>query len=193
MTPGKKAPDFKLTDGNGKLHSLASFKSPQLVVYFYPKDDTPGCTIEAKEFSDFAAKLAKSGAQVVGISGGDDRSKAKFCTKHKITIPLLSDTDFSVAKAYGAYGDKVFMGRKFKGILRQTFILDAARKVVKRFDKVKPEGHAAEVLAALSGKAPAAAPKKSVATKKPAAPTKKEPTKKAPAKKTAAKKAKPAR
>lgn len=149
MNVGKKAPDFELTDREGKVYRLASFKSEYLVLYFYPKDDTPGCTIEAKEFSDFAAKLSRAGAKVVGISGGTDRTKEKFCAKHAITIPLLSDPEFEVAQAYGAYGDKVFMGRKFKGILRQTFLLDAARKVVKVFDKVKPEGHAAEVLAAI--------------------------------------------
>lgn len=149
MNIGKKAPDFELTDRTGTVHTLASFKSEYLVLYFYPKDDTPGCTIEAKEFSEFAAKIARAGAKVVGISGGTDRTKEKFCTKHDITIPLLSDPEFEVAQAYGAYGDKVFMGRKFKGILRHTFVLDAARKVVKVFDKVKPEGHAAEVLAAL--------------------------------------------
>ncbi len=149
MNVGKKAPDFALTDRSGKVHSLSSFKSDYLILYFYPKDDTPGCTIEAKEFSEFAAKLSRAGAKVVGISGGTDRTKEKFCTKHEITIPLLSDPEFEVAKAYGAYGDKVFMGRKFKGILRQTFLLDSAKKVVKVFDKVKPEGHAQELLAAI--------------------------------------------
>ncbi len=149
MKIGTKAPEFDLTDREGKRFQLASFKSEYLVLYFYPKDDTPGCTIEAKEFSEFAAKLSRAGAKVVGISGGTDRTKEKFCVKHSITIPLLSDPEFEVAQAYGAYGDKVFMGRKFKGILRQTFLLDGARNVVKVFDKVKPEGHAAEVLAAI--------------------------------------------
>ena len=142
---GKKASPFTLTDRKGKPHSLVSFKEKFLVVYFYPKDDTPGCTIEAKEFSRALVRLRRRNVGVVGISGGDDRSKASFCKKYALKVLLLSDSDFKVSKAYGAYGKKSFMGRTYKGILRKTFILDKARRIVTIFDKVSPEGHAAEI------------------------------------------------
>lgn len=149
MDVGKKAPDFTLTDRNGEQYSLKSFKERFVVLYFYPKDDTPGCTVESKEFSDALKKFAKLDAAVVGISGGTDRTKAKFCEKHELKLLLLSDPDFSLAQAYGAYGEKTFMGRKYNGIMRETFILDESRKIVKKFENVKPAGHAEEVLAAV--------------------------------------------
>jgi peroxiredoxin Q/BCP len=149
MKLGQKAPDFSLKDRTGKLYSLKSFKDKFLIVYFYPKDDTPGCTIETKNFSSDRAKFEKLGAQVVGISGGDEKSKEKFCKKHNIALTLLSDTDFAVAKSYDSFGEKTFMGRKFNGIFRNTFVLDASKKIVQIFEKVSPEEHSEEVLSAL--------------------------------------------
>ena len=147
---GKKAPNFKLRDKDGNYLALADLDNEFVVVYFYPKDDTPGCTIEATGFSKKLKSFEMAGAAVIGISGGDDASKAKFCTKHKLKLTLLSDPDFKVATAYEAYGDKQFMGKKFKGILRKTFLLDGKGKVLKIFEKVTPEGHAQEVLSAIN-------------------------------------------
>lgn len=149
LKSGSMAPDFSLKDKDGTPHSLKQVKSKYTVVFFYPKDDTPGCTIEAKEISAALSKFAQSGVTVFGVSGGDDKSKKKFCEKFGLKVTLLSDTDFTVASAYGCYGEKTFMGRTFMGIMRTTFLLDASKRVVKVFDGVKPEGHAAELLAAV--------------------------------------------
>jgi len=155
------------------------------VLYFYPKDDTPGCTIEAKEFSKTLKEFRARNASVIGVSGGDQRSKEKFCAKHSLSVPLVSDSDFKVSRAYGVYGDKKFMGRSFKGIFRKTFILDSKGTVVKVFEAVKPEGHASEVLRAID-----AIKRTGIAAKKPAASrpgAKKAAAKKAPVRKPAAK------
>ena len=149
MKVGSQAPDFLLTDKDGVAVNLSAIESEFVVIYFYPKDDTPGCTIEGIEFSACLSKLKKLGATVIGISGGDDASKAKFCAKHKLKVTLLSDTDLSVSKAYGAFGEKSFMGRRYKGILRKTFVVSGERKLVKIFDSVTAKGHAAEVVAFL--------------------------------------------
>ena len=146
---GDKAPDFKLKDKSGTLHQLYSLKAAgasAIVLYFYPKDDTPGCTIEANEFNQHLQEFENQKIKVIGISGGDERSKTKFCDKYQLQLLLLSDTDFSISKQYGVYGEKSFMGRKYLGINRVTFILDPKFKVVKVFDKVQPTGHALEVL-----------------------------------------------
>jgi peroxiredoxin Q/BCP len=120
------------------------------VVFFYPKDNTPGCTIEASEFSSALRSFATKKIALFGVSGGSDKTKTAFCAKHKLTVTLLSDEDFSVANQYGAFGEKSFMGRTFNGILRKTFIMDKRGVVVKIFDGVKPAGHASEVLAAIA-------------------------------------------
>lgn len=146
---GKKAPTFSLNDKDGEAHGVGKTNAEYTVLFFYPKDNTPGCTIESKEFSDAVKKFKKRNVQLIGISGGDQKSKEKFCSKHNLTVPLVSDTDFAVSKAYGVYGDKKFMGRTFKGIHRRTFIIDKRGVIVRIFDSVKPEGHAGEVLAAL--------------------------------------------
>lgn len=155
LVVGSKAPAFTLTDKNGKKVTLSSIKSKYTVLYFYPKDDTPGCTIESKEFSDALATFKKAGAEIIGISGGNDAGKQKFCTKHKLTITLLSDPEFTTAKAYGSYGKKKFMGREYMGIMRNTFLLDAEKKVLAVFEEVTPKGHAKEVITAITqGTAP---------------------------------------
>lgn len=146
LETGDKAPDFSLCDRRGKAHRLSDLRGRTVVLYFYPKDDTPGCTIEAVEFNALLDRFKKLGAEIVGVSGGDDRSKSKFCEKHDLEVTLLSDSDFEVSKRYGAYGEKSFMGRKFKGILRTTFVLSANREVIKRFDNVKAKNHAEAVL-----------------------------------------------
>lgn len=155
MQEGQPAPDFSLTDKEGVSYSLSGFIEPYVVLFFYPKDDTPGCTVEAKAFSDALAEFTTLGARVVGISGGTDETKGKFCVKHGLEVLLLSDTDFSVAKAYGVFGPKKFMGRTYDGIARQTFVLGAPngsgeRNVVKHFTAVTPASHVAEVRAFLA-------------------------------------------
>lgn len=146
---GAKAPKFALRDKDGNSHGIGKAQSDFTVLYFYPKDDTPGCTIEAQEFSKNLKSFASRKASVIGVSGGDEKSKEKFCKKYKLEVPLVSDTDFAVSRAYGVYGDKKFMGRVYKGIHRKTFIVDKSGVVARVFDSVKPEGHAEEVLEAL--------------------------------------------
>jgi peroxiredoxin Q/BCP len=146
---GQPAPRFSLKDKDGKPHSLGASKTEFTVLYFYPKDDTPGCTLEAKEFSKFIEKFKSRKVSVVGVSGGNDKTKAKFCEKYSLKVPLVSDTDFKVAKSYGAYGTKQFMGRSFQGIFRMTFLVDKSGMIARIFDSVKPEGHAEEVLVAI--------------------------------------------
>jgi peroxiredoxin Q/BCP len=148
---GRIAPDFSLTDKTGARYTLAQFDTPWVVVFFYPKDDTPGCTVEAKSFSDSLEEFAKRGATIIGISGGTDATKAKFCKKSNLDVLLLSDTDFSVAKSYQVFGPKKFMGRSYEGISRETFLLGARnekgeRAIVKHFSKVTPASHVEEVL-----------------------------------------------
>lgn len=147
VAEGKKAPQFALKDKEGTLHSLKSLEAEYLVVFFYPKDDTPGCTVEAKNFEDAARQLKKFGAQVIGISGGNEKTKEKFCTKHGLdSILLLSDPEFATAQAYNSYGEKKFMGRTYNGIFRNTFILDKDRKIIKIYTGVDPKTHSKEVL-----------------------------------------------
>lgn len=151
---GAKAPSFNLPDQEGIKKGLKNLGGDYVVLYFYPKDDTPGCTIEAREFSNHIAAFKRLGASVVGVSGGDVKSKDKFCQKYGLEITLLADTDFEVAKSYGAYGKKKFMGREYMGILRKTFVLDKQGKLVQLYSDVKPEGHAEQVLEFLkTGKA----------------------------------------
>ena len=150
LTPGTKAPPFTLESDAGDKVSLASLKGKTVVLYFYPKDDTSGCTVEACEFRDTWADVKKAGAVVLGVSPDGVASHQKFKKKLSLTFPLLADPDHAVAEAYGAWGEKSMYGRKYHGILRTTFVIDGAGKVAKVFEKVKPKGHAAEVLAAIT-------------------------------------------
>ncbi|MBN1175690.1 thioredoxin-dependent thiol peroxidase [Candidatus Woesearchaeota archaeon] len=143
---GKKAPSFSLSDKDGKKISLKDVDASYTVVYFYPKDNAPGCTIEAHGFEKLKTKFKNANAVVVGISGGDEKSKTKFCEKQNLSILLLSDSDFAVSTKYGVYGEKKFMGKTYMGINRVTFLLDKDKKVIKRYDSVKPLTHPQNVL-----------------------------------------------
>jgi peroxiredoxin Q/BCP len=148
---GTIAPGFNLpSDGGGKI-SLNSLKGKKVVLYFYPKDDTSGCTVEACEFRDSWGAVERAGAVVLGVSPDGVASHLKFKNKHSLPFPLLADEDHAVAEAYGAWGEKSMYGRKYHGILRTTFVIDEAGRIARIFEKVKPKGHAAEVLEALKG------------------------------------------
>lgn len=146
MKEGMKAPDFELKDKDDKVIRLYDIKSDYIVVYFYPKDNTPGCTIEANDFTYYLDEFRKLSSVVIGISGGDSESKEKFCKKHNLKVLLLSDPDFKVSKSYGAYGEKSFMGRKYNGIFRNTYVLDKNKKIIKIYENVSAKNHAKEVL-----------------------------------------------
>lgn len=147
----RKAYSFNLKDKDGNSYKLSDFDDDFIVLYFYPKDNTPGCTIEANEFNKALPKFKKLNTKVIGISGGDEKTKQKFCDKHGLKFLLLSDTDFKVSKKYGQFGEKKFMGRTYEGIFRTTFILDKKRNVVEVIEKVKPLGHAKQVLDIIGG------------------------------------------
>ena len=147
---GKPAPDVSLVSDKGETISLSDFKGKQAVVlYFYPKDDTPGCTKEACEFRDRSNDLHKSDAVVLGVSPDSVESHKKFREKYGLDFRLLSDPDHKVAEAYGVWQLKSMYGRKYWGIARTTFVIDEMGRIARIFEKVKPAGHAAEVLAAL--------------------------------------------
>jgi peroxiredoxin Q/BCP len=149
LDPGKKAPAFTLTDQHGQTHKLSDYAGRPVVVFFYPKDDTPGCTQEACEFEARLPKLKPSKAAVLGISILDEKSKAKFATKHGLTVPLLADADHAVAEKFGVWQEKMRYGRKYMGIVRTTFLIGPDGKVARRWDSVKVDGHVDEVTAAV--------------------------------------------
>jgi peroxiredoxin Q/BCP len=151
IEPGKKAPAFSLKDQHGKTHTLADYAGRPVILYFYPKDDTPGCTTEACAFQDYLPKFGKSQAAVLGVSVLDEKSKAKFADKYSLTFPLLADADHSVIDKYGAWQEKSMYGKKYMGVARITYLIDADGKVAKRWDSVKVKGHADEVLEAVKG------------------------------------------
>ena len=142
---GDALPAFTLLDQNNTPISTADFIGQPLVIFFYPKDNTPGCAIETKKFNDLAEEFQKNNIGVIGISGGDSVSKTKFCEKVGQNIRLLSDSNFKVCEKYGVYGEKKFMGRTYMGISRVTYILDKDKKVIQVYPKVKPLIHAKEV------------------------------------------------
>ncbi|MSO62673.1 MAG: thioredoxin-dependent thiol peroxidase [Acidobacteria bacterium] len=149
IEPGKKAPSFSLPDQAGKAHTLADYAGQPVVIYFYPKDDTPGCTKESCAFQDHLPRFKKSKAAVFGMSMLDAKSKAKFAKKFDLTFPLLADEDHAVMEKYGVWQEKSMYGRKYMGVARTTYLIGADGKVVKRWDGVKVDGHAEEVLAAV--------------------------------------------
>lgn len=149
LQEGKPLPAFKLKADDGKTYQKKDFAGKKLVIFIYPKDMTPGCTQEACDFRDNKARILKKGAQVVGLSKLDERSKLKFKEKHDLNYPLLADPDESYLNELGVIKDKNMYGKKVKGIVRTTVLVDEKGKVIKIWDKVKVDGHVDEVLAAL--------------------------------------------
>ena len=150
IEPGKKAPAFALKDQQGNVHRLSDYAGRPVVLYFYPKDDTPGCTKEACDFQARLPAYKPSKAAILGVSILDEKSKAKFATKYSLTFPLLADPDHEVAEKYGVWQEKSRYGRKYMGVARTTYLIGADGKVVKRWDNVKVDGHAEAVAEALS-------------------------------------------
>lgn len=146
MKVGDKAPHFELPDSKGKLTRLSDYRGKKVVLYFYPKDMTPGCTIESCSFRDNYTKFKKSGVEILGISADDKKSHEKFSKKYKLPFPLLSDVDKNVLKKYGVWKEKNFLGKKFMGIERTTFVIDDDGRIEKIFPKAKVVGHWKEVL-----------------------------------------------
>jgi peroxiredoxin Q/BCP len=150
IDPGKKAPAFTLKDQDGKTHRLSDYEGHRVILYFYPKDDTPGCTQESCEFQASLPKVKRRDAVVLGVSILDEKSKAKFADKHGLTFPLLADADHEVAEKYGVWQEKSLYGRKFMGIARTTYLIGPDGKVEERWDNVKVTGHVDKVLEALT-------------------------------------------
>jgi peroxiredoxin Q/BCP len=146
---GKPAPSFSVLDQHGRKVTLASLKGSPMVLYFYPKDQTSGCTKEACSFRDAVAEYEKAGAKIVGVSPDSVESHVKFIDKHELPFTLLADTERKVAEAYGVWKEKSMYGRKYMGVERTTFVIDAKGIVRNIFPKVKVEGHSAEVLEAV--------------------------------------------
>ncbi|MBM4406344.1 MAG: thioredoxin-dependent thiol peroxidase [Chloroflexi bacterium] len=151
LKEGDKAPDFSLPASSGGTISLKGLAGKKVVLYFYPKDNTSGCTTEACSFRDADAKLKKAGAVVLGVSADSIASHQKFAGKYSLPFALLSDEGSKVATVYEAWGEKSLYGRKYMGMFRKTFLIDEKGKLTKIWPKVKPEGHAEEVLAAIKG------------------------------------------
>jgi peroxiredoxin Q/BCP len=151
IDPGKKAPTFSLEDQTGKRRALSDYAGRPLVLYFYPKDDTSGCTAEACSFNDNLPAFEKLHAAVLGVSVLDTASKARFAKKHGLTFPLLADEDHAVAERYGAWQERRMYGRTYMGVARTTYLIGADGKVIKRWDNVKVPGHVEDVMQVLAG------------------------------------------
>ncbi|MCC7374886.1 MAG: thioredoxin-dependent thiol peroxidase [Verrucomicrobiales bacterium] len=148
---GDPAPEFSGPTNGGRMIAAADFRGKHVVLYFYPKDDTPGCTKEACGFRDQYAELEKAGAVVIGVSPDPVKAHDKFVAKFKLPFLLLADHEHRIAEAYGVWGEKTFMGRKYEGVHRVTFLIDPKGRIRAIWPQVKPEEHAAEVLATLRG------------------------------------------
>lgn len=146
LKEGDKAPDFKVSASNGKIVSLKDFKGKRVVLYFYPKDDTPGCTVEACGFRDAYKKIEKAGAVVVGVSPDSLKSHEKFITKYSLPFLLLADEEKEICKSYKVWVKKSMYGREYMGVQRATFIISAAGKIEKIYPKVSPKEHEVEIL-----------------------------------------------
>jgi peroxiredoxin Q/BCP len=150
ISAGIPAPDFTLPDETGKLRKLSDYRGKPVVLYFYPKDDTPGCTTEACNFRNDYSQYENAGVVILGVSPDSPKKHAKFKAKYHLPFTLLADEEHKVCEQYGVWGPKKFMGREYEGVYRTTFLIDAAGQIVKVFENVKPDEHSAEVLAALS-------------------------------------------
>jgi len=149
LTAGVPAPDFSLADENGVTHTLSEFRGKFVVLYFYPKDDTPGCTTEACNFRDNYTAYEKAGAVILGVSPDNSKSHTKFIKKYDLPFTLLADEGHKVCELFGVWGRKKFVGKEYDGVFRTTFVIAPDGKISKVFENVKPDGHSLEVLAAL--------------------------------------------
>jgi peroxiredoxin Q/BCP len=150
INEGEKAPNFSAKDQNGETITLDQFKGKKLVLYFYPKDDTPGCTAEACNLRDNYDALLEKDIQVVGVSADSESKHQKFIDKYSLPFPLIADTEKEVINAFGVWGEKKFMGKVYDGIHRITYVIDEDGTVIKRFDKVRTKEHTEEILEALN-------------------------------------------
>lgn len=146
---GQKAPEFQAQDDAGRPVSLADFRGKKVVLYFYPRDDTPGCTREACAFRDGLARIKRKGAVVLGVSADSVPSHQRFRDKYKLSFPLLSDPEKKIVQAYGVWKEKSLYGKRYMGLERTTFVIDEEGRITRVFPKVKVDGHCEEVLAAL--------------------------------------------
>jgi peroxiredoxin Q/BCP len=149
LSIGMTAPDFSLPDETGTIRSLSEYRGHPLVLYFYPKDDTPGCTTEACNFRDNYSQYAQAGITILGVSPDTAKSHNKFKSKYELPFTLLADADHKVCELFGVWGTKKNYGREYQGVFRTTFLIDENGKIVHIFKNVKPAGHAGEVLAKL--------------------------------------------
>lgn len=147
LKKGDTAPEFSLPDQEGKVRSLSDYKGKKVLIYFYPKDDTPGCTTEACNFRDDYRTFGKIGLAILGISKDSVKSHKKFAEKYSLPFPILSDEEGKIVDSYDAWGKKKFMGREYMGILRKSFLIDEKGKIEKVYESVKAAEHAAEVAA----------------------------------------------
>lgn len=152
ISAGIMAPDFELPDENGALRRLQDYRGMPVILYFYPKDDTPGCTTEACNFRDDYSAYQDANVVILGVSPDSVKSHTKFKSKFGLPFPLLADVGHKVCELYGVWGRKKAMGREYDGVFRTTFLIDANGKIIKVFEQVKPAEHSAEVLAALKSK-----------------------------------------
>jgi peroxiredoxin Q/BCP len=143
---GVEAPDFTLQDETGVEQTLSDFRGAPIVLYFYPKDDTPGCTTEACNFRDDYSAYQQAGVRIVGVSPDSPKSHAKFKAKYNLPFSLLADVDHKICERYAVWGPKKFMGREYEGVYRTTFLIDQDGKIAKVFENVKPADHSAEIL-----------------------------------------------
>ncbi|MFN2198737.1 MAG: thioredoxin-dependent thiol peroxidase [Anaerolineales bacterium] len=155
LSPGIPAPEFTLFDENGESHSLADYRGKPVVLYFYPKDDTPGCTKEACNFRDDYSAYQNAGVTILGVSPDSPKSHLKFKQKYDLPFTLLADEDHAVCDLYEAWGPKNRYGRTYEGVLRTTYVIAADGSILKVFEKVRPAEHSAEVLAVLGAEASA--------------------------------------
>jgi thioredoxin-dependent peroxiredoxin len=146
LSAGEQAPAFELLDNEGNLHKLSDYQGQTIVIYFYPRDDTPGCTKEACSFRDSYADFREAGVEVIGISPDNEGSHSKFIAKYQLPFVLLSDPDHKVCEAFGAWGLKKMYGREYEGVFRTTFVIDPDGVIKRVFENVKPADHSQEVL-----------------------------------------------